>query len=100
MSIVCLTVKQKNGSLLIIPTSRMQGKIKLLEHQFKCLKLWYFTKSELKTNMDIICQKWDLYQACRVTELHITKEADYTDLFIALKTAASLRSRNNYQFKT
>ena len=23
------------------------------------------------------CQKWDLYQECSVTELHITKGADY-----------------------
>ena len=48
----------------------------------------------------MICQKWYLCQACSVFELHITEGADYTDLFIALKTAASLKSRNNYQFKT
>ena len=28
-------------------------------------------------------EKWYLYQACSVTELHITEGADYTDLFIA-----------------
>ena len=48
----------------------------------------------------MICQKLYLYQACSVTELHITEGADYTDLFIAKKTAASLKLRNNYQFKT
>ena len=32
--------------------------------------------------------KWYLNQACSVTELHITKGADYTDLFIALKNGS------------
>ena len=35
---------------------------------------------------------------CWVTELHIRKAADYTDLFLDQKTAASLLSRNDYQF--
>ena len=61
----------------------MQGKMQLFEQQFKCLILWYFTFSELLTNMDMICQKWYLYQACSVTELHINEGADYTGLFIA-----------------
>ena len=61
----------------------MQGKMQLFEQQFKCLILRYFTFSELKTNMHMICQKCFLYQACSVTELHITEGADYTDLFIA-----------------
>ena len=48
----------------------------------------------------MICQKWYLYQACSVTELHIAEGVDNIDLFKAYKTAASLKSRNNYQFKT
>ena len=39
---------------------------------------------------------------CRVTELHITTVAYYTDLFTGKKKKpeSSPRSRNNYQFKT
>ena len=46
--------------------------------------------------MDLICQKWDLYYADALNFLHITKAVDYTDLFIAEKKTASLRSTINY----
>ena len=47
MSIVRLIVKQEMVLNLIYLFSRMQGKMKLFEQQFKCLILWYFTFSEL-----------------------------------------------------
>ena len=62
--------------------------MQLFEQQFKCLILWYFTFSELQTNMDMICQKWYLYQACSVTELHITEGADLHRLIHSLKNGS------------
>ena len=57
MSIVCLIVKQEMvlNLLYLFPECK---------DSLNVLYTWYFTNSELQTNMDMICQKWDLYQAC------------------------------------
>ena len=87
--------------VLNIPTSRMQGKMQTFEQQYlyKCFILWYFTYSQIWTNIDLICQKWDLYYSDALNSLHITKAVDYTDLFIGKKKTASLRSTINCQFE-
>ena len=82
MSIVRLIVKQEMVVNLICLFPECKEKCNFLNNSSNVL--YYGTlQSELYTNMDMICQKWYLYQACSVTELHITEGADYIDLFIA-----------------
>ena len=61
----------------------------------------YFTWSQLQTNTDLICHKWDLYYAEALNSiLPKAKAVDYKHLFIGKKRqCSSLRSRINYQFK-
>ena len=58
--------------------------MQLFEQSITCL--YHDTlQSQLETNMELICQKWDLYYAEALNSINITKTVDYTDLFIYRK---------------
>ena len=81
MSIVRLTVKQEMVLNLICLFPECKEKCNFSNNSSNVLYYGTLHRVNFKP-MDVICQKWYLYQACSVTELHITEGADYTDLSI------------------